>query len=223
MINNNTIFIDFDSTFIKLETLDELAKLVLKNDKERNLKIKRITEITNQAMSGNINFTKALNLRLQLLKINKTDVVKTTNHLSKSISESINSNIDLIRLISENIWIVSGGFKDIIAPIVKNFGIKKSKILANEFIYNKYNQVIGCNEQNDLYKSKGKISAIKNLKLAGNKIMIGDGYTDYEVFKHGAVNTFIYYGENIFRENVANLSKYKAESFKDVLKILETL
>ena len=29
--------------------------------------------------------------------------------------------------------------------------------------------------------------------------------------------------ENIFRENVANLSKYKAESFKDVLKILETL
>jgi len=223
MINNNIIFIDFDSTFIKLETLDELAKLVLKNDKERNLKIKQITEITNQAMSGKINFTKALNLRLQLLKINKTDVDKITNHLSKSISKSINSNIDLIRLISENIWIVSGGFKDIIAPIVKNFGIKKNKILANEFIYNKYNQVIGCNEQNDLYKSKGKISAIKNLKLAGNKIMIGDGYTDYEVFKHGAVNTFIYYGENIFRENVANLSNYKAESFKDVLKILETL
>ena len=134
---------------------------------EKNLKIKQITEITNQAMSGNINFTKALNLRLQLLKINKTDVVKITNHLSKSISESINSNIDLIRLISENIWIVSGGFKDIIGPIVKNFGIKKSKILANEFIYNKYNQVIGCNEQNDLYKSKGKISAIKNLKLSG--------------------------------------------------------
>ena len=72
---------DFDSTFIKLETLDELAKLVLKNDKERNLKIKQITEITNQAMSGNINFTKALNLRLQLLKINKTDVVKITKHL----------------------------------------------------------------------------------------------------------------------------------------------
>ena len=127
MINNNIIFIDFDSTFIKLETLDELAKLVLKNDKERNLKIKQITEIINQAMSGNINFTKALNLRLQLLKINKTDVDKITNHLSKSISESINSNIDLIRLISENIWIVSGGFKDIIAPIVKNFGIKKVK------------------------------------------------------------------------------------------------
>ena len=33
MINNNIIFIDFDNTFIKLETLDELAKLVLKNDK----------------------------------------------------------------------------------------------------------------------------------------------------------------------------------------------
>lgn len=160
MINKNIIFIDFDSTFIKLETLDELAKLVLKNDKERNLKIKQITEITNLAMSGKINFTKALNLRLQLLKINKTDVCKITHHLSKSISESINSNIDLIRLISENIWIVSGGFKDIIAPIVKNFGIKKSKILANEFIYNKHNQVIGCNEQNDLYKSKGKISHI---------------------------------------------------------------
>tara|TARA_Y100001978_G_scaffold43693_1_gene38890 strand:+ start:555 stop:1226 length:672 start_codon:yes stop_codon:yes gene_type:complete len=223
MKNDNILFIDFDSTFIKLETLDELAKFVLKDDKERDSKIKRISDITNLAMSGKINFTESLNLRLNLLEINKADINQITNYLSKKISNSINLNIDSIRSISQNIWIVSGGFMEIISPIVKNFNIKKDNILANEFIYDEYDKVIGCNEQNDLFKSNGKIRAIKNLKLSENKIMIGDGFTDYEVFKHGAVNTFIYYSENVLRYDVSKLSKYKASSFDDVLEILKNL
>ena len=32
MLENKILIIDFDSTFIKVETLDELAKIILEND-----------------------------------------------------------------------------------------------------------------------------------------------------------------------------------------------
>ena len=223
MIKNKTLFIDFDSTFIKLETLDELAKLTLKNDVNKDEKIKKIISITNFAMSGKMNFSEALNLRLKLLKINKEDVLKIILLLSNQISDSINSNFSLIKSISNNIWIVSGGFKNIIAPIVKPFGIKKNKILANDFIFNKKNQVVGCDIKNDLFKNNGKIIAIKKLNILNNTIMIGDGYSDFEVYKHGGVKNFIYFSENVLRKDVLKLSKFHARSFNDVLKILKKL
>ena len=223
MIKNKTLFIDFDSTFIKLETLDELAKLTLKNDVNKDEKIKKIISITNYAMTGKINFSEALNLRLKILKINKENVLKIILLLSNQISDSINSNFNLIKSISNNIWIVSGGFKNIIAPIVKPFGIKKNKILANDFIFNKKNHVVGCDIKNDLFKNNGKIIAIKKLNILNNTIMIGDGYTDFEVYKHGAVKNFIYFSENVLRKDVLKLSKFHARSFNDVLKILKKL
>ena len=38
-LNGKALFIDFDSTFVKIETIDELAKLTLQNDPDRNSKI----------------------------------------------------------------------------------------------------------------------------------------------------------------------------------------
>ena len=50
----SNIIIDYDSTFIKLESLDELSKL----SKNNNIKVEnKIIEITNLGMEGKISFT----------------------------------------------------------------------------------------------------------------------------------------------------------------------
>ena len=46
----------------------------------------------------------------------------------------------------------------------------------------------------------GKITISK--KIEGEKIIIGDGYTDYEIKKHGFASKFIQYTENINREEL---------------------
>tara|TARA_B100001029_G_C15058997_1_gene456784 strand:- start:1665 stop:2336 length:672 start_codon:yes stop_codon:yes gene_type:complete len=222
MLENKILIIDFDSTFIKVETLDELAKLVLKNDSNRDAKISKIKEITNLAMSGEIDFQTALRKRLEVLSLHRTDIIKVTQLLSNLISDSFVKNKEFIQFNSDKIWIVSGGFKDIIDPIIKEYDIPPNRILANQFKYND-DKVIGCYENNDLFKDRGKILAIEKQKINGLKIMIGDGYTDYEVFENGTANFFICFTENIKRDKVINMAQYHAESFDSIISIIKNL
>jgi len=221
-LNQRTLFIDFDSTFIKIETIDELAKLSLKNDLNADQKINLISNITNQAMSGKISFPEALEKRLEILSLNKDDIISITNNIANQITDSFLENKKLIQSISNSIWIVSGGFKEIIIPIVNQFGIAKHHVLANSFIYDK-DDIIGCDRDNDLFKDKGKIKAINNLNISNDIIMIGDGYTDYEVYKYGTAKTFICYTENILRDDIVKVASHTASNFSEVISILNQL
>ena len=58
--------IDFDSTFVKLEGLDVLAKVSLKNSPE---KIAEIESITRDGMTGKIGFRESLELRIKGLEL----------------------------------------------------------------------------------------------------------------------------------------------------------
>ena len=163
-INQKSLFIDFDSTFIKVETIDELAKLSLQNDSNSDKKINLISDITNKAMSGDISFSEALEKRLEILSLNQNDIISITENISNLISDSFLINKKIIQSISDSIWILSGGFKEIIIPIVEQFGISSNHVLANSLIYDK-DQIVGCDKGNNLFKDKGKIKAINNLMV----------------------------------------------------------
>jgi D-3-phosphoglycerate dehydrogenase len=222
MLNNKILIFDFDSTFIQVETLDVLAELVLKHDNEKSKKLKKISDVTNAAMNGEIDFPTALKNRPQILSMTKMDIENITQKISKMVSKSIKNNQDFFLSNAEKIWIVSGGFKEIIVPIVKEFGIPSERVLANTFIYDS-DIVAGCDESNNLFMDKGKILAIESHEISGKKFMIGDGYTDYEVFENGTADHFIYFSENVCRDSVRKLTDLQATSFEDVLQIIEKL
>ena len=67
-INKTNLIIDFDSTFIKIETLDALAKISLKDSLNKEKNIKKIADITFNAMNGEIPFDLALTQRIKLLQ-----------------------------------------------------------------------------------------------------------------------------------------------------------
>ena len=222
MTNNKSLLIDFDSTFIKVETLDILAEIVLKDDPDSINKKKLISDLTKLAMVGEINFQTAMKKRLAILTLNRDNISKVTTKISELISDSFKKNKELIKSMSDNIWIISGGFKDIFEPIILEYNIPSSRVIANSFVY-EGNKVIGCDENNDLFNNKGKIIAIKKLAIANKKIIIGDGYTDYEVFAYGKADHFICYTENIVRDKVVKLAEYQANSFDEVLEIINNL
>ena len=221
-INQKSLFIDFDSTFIKVETIDELAKLSLQNDPNSDKKINLISDITNKAMSGDISFSEALEKRLEILSLNQNDIISITENISNLISDSFLINKKIIQSISDSIWILSGGFKEIIIPIVEQFGISSNHVLANSFIYDE-NQIVGCDKDNNLFKDKGKIKAISNLNIKNDIIMIGDGFTDYEVYRDGPAKVFICYTENISRKSITEVADYKANNFNEIINILNQL
>ena len=213
----NHFIIDYDSTFIKVESLDELSKISNGDDETINNKI---SEITNLGMEGKISFSDSLRKRIELIKCNKEDIVKTVEILEKKVSDSFKNNVSFLKNNAENILIVSSGFHELIEPIVIKYGIKKENIFANKFLYDN-DKVIGYDKKNPLSKSQGKVNILKKLKLKGEVHVIGDGYTDYEIKKEGLANYFYLFIENIKRESVVKSADYLLKSLDQFIKIIK--
>ncbi|GAB4218645.1 MAG: hypothetical protein Fur009_0430 [Candidatus Microgenomates bacterium] len=217
-MDNIYFIIDFDSTFIKSEALEELAKIALKNTSEEKI-IKKIQEITRLGMEGKIPFNQSLKERIKLFKATKTDLEKLIKILKKSISPSILRNKNFFKKNKDKIYIISGGFKEYILPIVKSFGISEDHILANKFIFNK-DQIVGFDEKNLLSQENGKVKQIKALNLKGKIYIIGDGYTDYQIKKQGLAEKFFLFCENVKRNSLLNLADYILPNFDEFLYLL---
>jgi D-3-phosphoglycerate dehydrogenase len=224
MLKNNTLILDFDSTIIQGETLDILAEIALENCANKNEIVSEIAKITALGMEGKLDFAESLVKRLNLFKCNKTHIEITINELSNLVSKSIKNNKQFLSKNSSNIFIISGGFTEIIAPIALDLGLKKENIFANTFLYDKDQNIIGVDKENFLAQSKGKIKAAKSLNIdSSNAHAIGDGYTDLELKLEGVVSKFFCYIETIERKKVCSQADFVIKNFDEYLQIINTI
>ena len=84
-------------------------------------------------------------------------------------------------------------------------------------------QVVGCDPSNPLFQDKGKIKAIGLVETSKERVVVGDGHTDLEVYLEGAAEHFICYTENVHRQKVVNQSKHIASSFEKMLEIVNKI
>ena len=123
-MKDTNLIIDFDSTFVTIETLDELAQISIGDDQDS---VELIKHITHKAMAGELDFCDALSRRIEVLSPVKKDIEKLIIDIeSNKISPSFTMNKEFINTYRENIYIVSGGFREVINPIVSLFGIFSS-------------------------------------------------------------------------------------------------
>ena len=210
--------IDFDSTFIKVESLDELLEI---SEPGNKLKIDKVKNITNEGMEGKISFSESLSRRIKLLDATKDNIDKTVHKLRDKVSDSFVNNIDFLKENKDNIYIVSSGFHEIIDPIVLEYGILKKNIYANSFIFDKSQKIIGYDENNPLSTSKGKVKILKMLGLKGITYIIGDGFTDFEIKKEGYANYFYLFTENIKRKSLIKNADFLLKSFDQFIHIVK--
>lgn len=217
MTINKFFIIDFDSTFVRTEGLEELAVLSLKNNPEKEKIIKQIKELTNQGMEGRIPFDKSLDMRLKLIQAHKSLFKLLVKSLKKKISTSVLRNKKFFKKFKDNIYIISGGFFEFIYPVVSEFGIEKEHVLANRFIYNKKGMIIGFDKSNLLAQKGGKVKAVRALDLKGEIHIVGDGYTDFEIKQMGIAKQFTAFTENVIREPVIEKADHIAPNFDEFL------
>jgi D-3-phosphoglycerate dehydrogenase len=110
------IIIDFDSTFTKVEGLDELAAIALKGHPEKDQIVQKISDLTNKGMNGEMSFADGLRQRIALLKANRTHIDELVSFLRTKISDSFQRNKQFLTENAEQIFIVSSGFKEFIVP-----------------------------------------------------------------------------------------------------------
>ena len=182
---------DMDSTIIKEESLDELARQIGKE--------KEVSYITNEAMNGRIEFKKALIKRVSILKGKSTDIFE-------ALKQSININDgakELVKTMNMNgsiTVLVSGGFTFLTEYIKELLDFKYThanslEIIQNEFL--KY-EITGKIKK-PIIDKKAKLEYlnkyIKKYKLKNNDtICVGDGANDIEMIKNAGIGVS-YYGK----------------------------
>lgn len=209
--------IDFDSTFTKVEALDILGEISLKDDPDKAKKLQAIKDITDQGMEGKLTFRESLVQRLDILDANKEQISALITALKKKVSDSFQRNKEFLKENADDIFIISNGFKDFVVPIVTDYGIKPENVFANEFVFDESGKISGFNEENPLSKNNGKPETIRSLKLEGDIYVIGDGYTDYEIKASGVANKFYAFTENVHRPSVSSKADHIAPSLDEIL------
>ncbi|HEV7348862.1 phosphoglycerate dehydrogenase [Telluribacter sp.] len=209
--------IDFDSTFTKVEGLDELASIALAGHSDRVRIVEQIRDLTEKGMNGEMSFSEGLRRRIELLSANRQHIEVLVELLRTKVSDSFQRNKRFLSEQVDHIYIISSGFKEFIVPIVTELGIREDHVYANEFRFDAEGTIIGIDESNVLSTDGGKIKLLRTLSLPGDVYVIGDGYTDYELRESGLANRFYAFTENVQRPRVVKVADHVAASLDEFL------
>lgn len=168
---NRLFLFDVDSTLINEEVIDLIgAKAGLSSE---------ISAITEQAMLGKLDFSAALIQRVELLaglSIEVLDEVRTDITFTNGAAELIAE----LQAAGDQIAVISGGFIEVIAPIMKLLSIELFK--ANSFEIQ--DKKLTGRVTGEIINRRAKAKFLNDLKSQLNPlqtIAIGDGANDIEM------------------------------------------
>ena len=168
---NRLFLFDVDSTLINEEVIDLIgAKAGLSSE---------ISAITEQAMLGKLDFSAALIQRVELLaglSIEVLDEVRTDITFTNGAAELIAE----LQAAGDQIAVVSGGFIEVIEPIMKHLSIELFK--ANSFEVQ--DKKLTGRVTGEIINRSAKAKFLNDLKSQLNPlqtIAIGDGANDIEM------------------------------------------
>ena len=212
-----TYVFDFDSTLVRIETLEVLADIALAGAPDAAAIRAEVGALTDQAMAGELPFGEALRRRLALLPLTRTHVAELAARILDEGTPSVRRNLRFFRENAGRIIILSGGFREIIAPLAAHLHVPAEQVLCNDLIYDADGRVVGVDEANPLSQAGGKPTLIRSLNLPGPVVMIGDGWTDAEVKLEGVAHRFHAFTEIVRRDRVVAAADTEAPSMDEFL------
>ena len=175
---------DMDSTIIKEESLDELARQIGKE--------KEVSFITNEAMNGRIEFKKALINRVAILKGYSTDILETLKK-NVSINEGAKELVKTMNLNGSVTVLVSGGFTFLTEYLQELLNFKHTHANSLQIIQKEFQKFeITGKVQGSILDKKAKLQYlnkyIKKYNLDNkDTICVGDGANDIEMLKNAGM------------------------------------
>ncbi|KAF3585154.1 hypothetical protein F2Q69_00027027 [Brassica cretica] len=167
---------DVDSTVCVDEGIDELAEFCGAG--------KAVAEWTARAMGGSVPFEEALAARLSLFKPSLSKVEEYLQKRPPRLSPGIEELVKKLRANKIDVYLISGGFRQMINPVASILGIPRENIFANNILFGNSGEFVGFDENEPTSRSGGKAKAVQQIRkgrLYKTMAMIGDGATDLEV------------------------------------------
>ena len=165
--------LDVDSTFIQQEAIELLAA-------KANV-LAQVSAITDSAMRGELDFEQSLRARVLLLKgLPESVIVQVQKEIS--LTDGAEELVNTLHAEGHSVALVSGGFIDIIAPMIQNLSIKYYKANKLEIV----DGVLTGGLIGPIIDRSAKAVALKEFATASgvaieNTVAIGDGANDLDM------------------------------------------
>lgn len=203
---------DVDSTVCTDEGIDELAAFLKVGD--------AVAALTASAMGGSVPFEQALTQRLAIMKPSRSAVSAFLEAHPPRLSPGIKELAQCLVKRGVAVYLVSGGFTQMIHPVADLLQLPRSHVFANTLLFDS-NSGMYDSFDTTAYTSRsgGKARAIAHIRSLLQRspvVMIGDGATDAEARCEGGADAFIGYGGVVRREKVVAA----ADWFVDDLSLL---
>ncbi|RYG69370.1 phosphoserine phosphatase SerB [archaeon] len=205
---------DVDSTVIAEEGIDQLADFKGVG--------KAVSEMTAQAMGGSMLFEDALAARLDIIRPSRQDVHKFLSDRPFHLTQGIEEVVSLLHRQNKVVYLVSGGFRQMIEPVADKLLIPSHRIYANNLLFDSAGAFKGFDEQEFTCRDGGKRRAVEHLASAfgySNIVMVGDGVTDMQAKPPAKI--FVGFGGVVVREKVEQGADWFIKDFKNLLEVLK--
>lgn len=211
---------DFDSTLIREEGLDELFGRSIRDAADREARLAEFRAVTDRGMAGELPFQESLGQRMALLEADRAMVESVAEALADDLTPSIRRHASFFRRHRERIYVVSGGFVELIEPSARRLGIGPDRIGANRFLFDASGRIRGVDPDTPLARG-GKAEALGAWGLDPDRVwVVGDGATDLELRDAGLAGRFVAFVENRRREPVVRRADHVAASMDELLTLL---
>jgi phosphoserine phosphatase len=169
------VLLDMDSTLIQQEVIDLLAKHAGKLD--------QVSQITESAMAGDLNFSQALSARVSLLTGLDQSVIELVRK-DITLTNGAKELIETLHKQGHKVGVVSGGFLDVIEPILKDLKIdfyraNKLEIMNGKLTGKTEGAII---DRVAKFSSLQEFAKIEGVELS-QTVAIGDGANDLDMIE----------------------------------------
>ena len=175
-------------------------------------------------MGGTVLFQDALRQRLSVMKPSAADVDGFLNAHPHLLSAGIPNLLQTLKSQGKQVFLVSGGFRQIIHPLAKSLDIPLSHVFANTLLFNELDGSFwGFDAEEYTSRSGGKAEAVVHIKKEWGLetiVMVGDGATDAEAKKPGGADAFIGYGGTVFRQAIAERADWYVMHVDEITNVL---
>lgn len=189
------VIFDCDSTLSAIEGIDELAR-------GRGPQVfAEVEAMTTAAMEGNIAVQDVFARRLEIIRPRRADVAAVGRQYVEQVEPTALATIGQLKAAGWTPLILSGGFRQVIAPLAAYLGI--ARVEAVDLFFDAADNYRGYDTKFPTTRSGGKpelIAALKRELAPARTVMVGDGVSDLET--RDEVDLFVGFGRYTERAKV---------------------
>ncbi len=211
MPNYRQFFFDFDSTLVRVETLDELVTdVALRRDVEA---------LTSASMNGHAPFAEIFPRKLALIAPTRQALADMSDRCVREwLTDGTEDLVRAILAAGKEAWIVTANFHELVDPVARHLGIPSERVIANAMRFGPDGAFAGC-EDSPLMADGGKALAIRPfVRNREEAVMVGDSTSDLAC--RPEVGLFVGFGGVVVRPAVRDAAAVFLEA-PDLRPLLE--